>query len=52
MTLDEPYFMRNKEWYYFDKDAWRYRLTEKAPDKAKQSYKEFYKELELQNEGV
>ena len=18
MTLDEPYFMQNKEWYYFD----------------------------------
>lgn len=46
MTLEEPYFMKNKEWYYFDEEKFRYMLTDKAPEKAKESYKEFYKELE------
>ena len=46
MTLQEPYFMKNKEWFYFDEDAFMYKLTEKAPEKAKESYEEYYKELE------
>ena len=47
MTLKEPYFMKNKDWYYFDKDEFKYRLTDKAPDKAKESYDEFYNELNM-----
>ena len=39
---DKPYFMYNKEWYEFDFDKRRFVLTEKAPEKAKKSYKEFY----------
>lgn len=46
MTLPEPYFLTNKEWYYFDEDEFCYKLTDKATDKAKESYKEFYEQLE------
>ena len=42
MTLDKPYFMTNKEWFYFDEKEWCYKLTENAPEEAKASYKEFY----------
>lgn len=44
VTFDEPYFMKNKEWYRFNEDKFRYELTDKAPEKAKQSYEEFYSE--------
>lgn len=47
MTLEEPYFMKNNEWFYFDEENLMYKLTDKAPDKAKKSYEEFYKELEV-----
>lgn len=42
MTVPKPYFMTNKEWYYFDEEEMEYKLTEKAPDKAKQSFEEYY----------
>lgn len=45
MTVEQPYFMTNKEWYYFDEDEFCYKLTEAAPEKAKQSYDEFYNAL-------
>lgn len=44
--LDMPYFMENEEWYEYDFEKRRYVLTEKAPEKAKESYKQFYKALE------
>jgi hypothetical protein len=40
--LERPYFMENKDWYYYDEDENCYRLTEKAPEKARKSYEEFY----------
>jgi hypothetical protein len=40
--LDMPYFMTNKEWYYFD--GKRFVLTDKAPEEAKESLAEFYKD--------
>lgn len=46
MTLNEPYFMKNEEWYYYDKDEHILKLTDKAPEKAKRSYEKFYEELE------
>lgn len=47
MTFSEiPYFLENSDWYYFDEDEWKYKLTDKAPDKAVESYKEFYRLLE------
>ena len=45
MTLDIPYFMQNLEWYYHDDKAGIYKLAEKAPEKARKSYKEFYHKL-------
>lgn len=45
MEQEKPYFMKNKEWYYFDEDDFIYKLTNKAPKEAIESYKEFYKIL-------
>jgi hypothetical protein len=36
--------MENEDWYYFDKEEWCYKLTDKAPKEAVDSYKEFYTE--------
>ena len=38
-----PYFMNNKEWYYYDEKEEIYKLTDKATDKAKESYYEYYR---------
>ena len=46
--LDMPYFMENDEWYYFDGDLKKYVLTDKAPEKVKESYEEFYRALNEQ----
>lgn len=42
MITNKPYFMENKEWFYFDEKEFCYKLTDKAPKKAIESYKEFY----------
>ena len=42
MTIEKPFFMSSKEWFYFDEDKMQYVLTEKATKKAKKSYEEFY----------
>lgn len=42
MSLEQPYFMREKAWYYFDKKSYKFYLTDKAPQKAKDSYNLFY----------
>ena len=43
MTInEEPYFLSNKEWYYFDEEEFCYKLTDKATKEAKKSYKEYY----------
>lgn len=44
MKVEEPLFMKNPEWYYFDEDEFCYKLTDKAPPDAVKSYKDFYKE--------
>lgn len=48
MYQEKPYFMKNKDWYYFDnKDPERgIKLTDKAPPEAVKSYEEFYKASE------
>lgn len=48
VTLEEPFFMTNKDWYVFDKKLRRLVLTDEAPPKAIESYKEFYQELDNQ----
>ena len=42
--IERPYFMSNPEWYYFDEEEFKYKLTEKAPKKAVKSYNEVYEE--------
>jgi hypothetical protein len=48
--LDQPYFMTNEEWYKFDYDQRKYVLTDKADEKAKESYREWEKELRYLHE--
>ena len=45
MIVPEPYFMKNKDWYYFDEDEFVYKLTDKATEEAKKSYAEYYREV-------
>lgn len=44
--VPQPYFLTNKEWYYFDEEEFMYKLTDKATPEAKKSYEEFYREDE------
>lgn len=39
-----PYFMENEEWYYYDEKEEIFKLTDKAPEKAKESYRQFYED--------
>ena len=41
MFIDEPYFMKNDKWYYFDFEDRMYKLTSEAPEKANKSYEEY-----------
>ncbi len=49
MEFKEPYFMKNKDWYYFDEDEFCYKIKEDAPQKAKDSYEKYYAELNMKN---
>lgn len=42
--IGAPYFITNEDWYYYDEEEEMYKLTDKATEKAKQSYYEFYSE--------
>ena len=42
----EPYFLSNKDWYYYDEEEFCYKLTDKATKEAIKSYKEFYELLD------
>ena len=46
-VIEKPYFMTNDDWFEFDLKAFMYVLTDKATEKAKQSYKDYYKLLEM-----
>lgn len=41
--IDMPYFMENEDWYTFDDG---FVLTDKAPEKAKKSYKQWLKDVD------
>ena len=43
--VNKPYFMNNKEWYYWEYKEWKYKLTDKASEKAVKSYNQFYKNV-------
>ena len=43
MTLnEEPYFLSNKDWFYYDEEEFCYKLTDKATKEAIKSYEEYY----------
>ena len=43
MRIDkEPYFLSNKDWYYYDEEEFCYKLTDKATKEAVENYEEFY----------
>jgi hypothetical protein len=44
-----PYYMTNKDWYYYDVKEGKDKLTSKATLKAIESYNEFYKDESLEN---
>lgn len=52
MKQDIPYFMNNPDWYYFDDKAFCYKLTDKAPKEAKDSYNEFYSDERSKTLGL
>lgn len=41
--------MKKKEWYKFDFDKRKFILTDKAPEKAHESYDKYYKQLNKEN---
>lgn len=47
-----PYFMKDEEWYYFDRKEWKYFLTDKAPKKAIDSYNEYYRNVQMGKKGM
>ena len=46
VLIEKPYFLTNKEWFKYDEKKKIYIITDKAPEKARKSYKEFYDKLE------
>ena len=49
-SVSKPYFMKNEEWYYYDEKEEEYKLTDKAPIEAIESYEEFYEEEDYEEE--
>lgn len=50
IIYEKPYFMSDASWYYFDEQECCYKLTDKAPEKARKSYREFYDKLNSDTE--
>lgn len=46
IILEEPYFLTDKSWYYYDMELGKLMLTEDAPEEAVKSYNEYYKMLD------
>lgn len=40
---EEPFFMTNSEWYYYNESESKFKLTKKAPPEAIDSYNYFYR---------
>lgn len=45
MINEEPLFLSDPEWYYYDEDEMMYKLTDKATPEARASYTLFYDEV-------
>ena len=41
-----PLFLANPEWYTYNVDEGKYKLTDKATKEARKSYEKYYKRLE------
>lgn len=42
MVMNKPYFMNKEDWFYYDEEEFfAYRLTNKAPKEAYESYKNY-----------
>ena len=46
--LDQPLFMENDDWYYFDFKHRKYVLTDSAPQEAIDSYQQYCDEVSRQ----
>lgn len=46
LIVERPYFLTNKKWYYYDENNYKYVLTDKASQKAKNSYNEYYNKFD------
>lgn len=44
-----PYWHKNKEWYYYSLEEKKFKLTDKAPKKAIDSYNIYYSNLQKTN---
>ena len=46
--MKEPLFIINDDWYFYDKEEKKFKLTEEGlkNKKVRESYENFYKELE------
>lgn len=60
MLLDKPYFLTNEEWYIeitnkpsflLKGDKRRYKLTDKAPKEAVDSYNKYYEKLNINEDA-
>ena len=51
MLSRRPYFMKNREWYYYDAENELYKPTEKAPPKAIKSIEKINKEIHYIDEN-
>lgn len=47
MIFQEPYFMKNEKWYYYDTEESKYKLTDEAPSEAIVSYEAFYESIKV-----
>lgn len=45
IKVEKPYFMKNKDWYYYDDEKRTYVIKTSAPEKAKESYRKFYQSI-------
>lgn len=48
-STEQPYFMTNEKWYYYDEEDCCMKLTKDATPEAIKSYKEYYEE---DDEGI
>lgn len=50
MELIKPYFLKNKDWFYYDEEEMKYKLKKDAPAEAIKSYNDYYRQIEAQYE--